>query len=126
MLPAGRMLTLDDAANHVLKTMKGANDNRPIKVDLTETGAARIGSHVGKAWTGLGHHAGIGVGERAWAAVNHAHHQTTTHHVDNSTATKIGTIQVHTAATDAKGIAADIEPHLARGQAAGRGNYGLA
>jgi len=126
MLPAGRMLTLDDAANHVLKTMKGANDNRPIKVDLTETGAARIGSHVGKAWTGLGHHAGIGAGERAWAAVNHARHQTTTHTVDNSSATKVGTINVHTAATDAKGIAADIEPHLARGQAAGRGNYGLA
>ena len=126
MLPAGRMLTLDDAANHVLKTMKGTNDNRPIKVDLTETGASRIGSHVGKAWTGLGHHAGIGAGERAWAAVNHAHHHATTHHVDNSSATKVGTINVHTAATDAKGIAADIEPHLARGQAAGRGNYGLA
>ncbi len=160
MLPAGRMLTIDDAANHVLKTMKGANDNgRPIKVDLTDGSATKIGvagksgidmliarhsgalrSHVGaelkksgaemdrafgKAWTGLGHHAGIGAGERAWAAVNHAHHQTTTH-VDNSTATKVGTINVHTAATDAKGIAADIEPHLARGQAAGRGNYGLA
>jgi len=161
MLPAGRMLTLDDAANHVLKTMKGANDNgRPVKVDLTDGSATKIGvagksgmdmlmarhsgsirakvgaelnkSHAemdrafGKAWTGLGHHAGIGAGERAWAAVNHAHHQTTTHNVDNSTATKVGTINVHTAATDAKGIAADIEPHLARGQAAGRGNYGLA
>ncbi len=161
MLPAGRMLTLDDAANHVLKTMKGANDNQhPVKVDLTEGSATKIGAagksgmdmliarhsgalrtHVGaelkksgaemdrafsKAWTGLGHHAGIGAGEQAWQAVNHAHHQTTTHHVDNSSATKVGTINVHTAATDAKGIAADIEPHLARGQAAGRGNYGLA
>ncbi len=161
MLPAGRMLTLDDAANHVLKTMKGTNDNRPIKVDLTDGSATKIGvagksgidmlmarhsgalrSHVGaelkksgaemdrafgKAWTGLGHHAGIGAGERAWQAVNHAHHQTTTH-VDRSASsqTHIGAINVHTAATDAKGIAADIEPHLARGQAAGRGNYGLA
>ncbi len=142
MLPAGRMLTLDDAANHVLKTMKGANDNQhPVKVDLTDGSATKIGvagksgfdmlmarhsgalrTHVGaelkksgaemdrafgKAWTGLGHHAGIGAGERAWQAVNHAHHQTTTHHVDNSSATHVGEMHVHPQTGDGKQFARD-------------------
>jgi len=127
MLPAGRMLTLDDAANHVLKTMKGANDNRPIKVDLTETGAARIGSHVGKAWTGLGHHAGIGAGERAWAAVNHARHQTTTHHVDNSSATHVGEMHVHPQTGDGKQFARDFRDGARqRNSVVTQSNFGLA
>ena len=48
-------------------------------------------------------------------------------HVDRSSETTInGGVHVHTQATDARGIAADIEPHLHRGQAAGRADYGLA
>jgi len=61
----------------------------------------------GKAWTGLGHHAGIGAGERAWQAVNHAHHQTTTHTVDNSSATHVGEMHVHPQTSDGKQFARD-------------------
>jgi len=161
MLPAGRMLTLDDAANHVLKTMKGTNDNRPIKVDLTDGSATKIGvagksgidmlmarhsgalrTHVGaelkkshaemdrafgKAWTGLGHHAGIGAGERAWQAVNHAHHQTTTHHVDNSSATHVGEMHVHPQTGDGKQFARDFRDDARqRSSVVTQANAGLA
>ena len=44
----------------------------------------------------------------------------------SSSETHIGQINVHTQATDAKGIAADIGPQLQRGQSAARSNYGLA
>ncbi len=52
-----------------------------------------------------------------------------THDVDRSVSSETrinGRIHVHAAATDARGIAADIEPHVHRGQAAGRAGFGLA
>ena len=57
----------------------------------------------------------------------HSAHVSTTHHNDNSSETNInGGIHVHTNATDAHGIVADIGPMLKRGNKAARADYGLA
>jgi len=77
-----------------------------VGAELKKSGA-EMDRAFGKAWTGLGHHAGIGAGERAWAAVNHAHHQTTTHHVDNSSETHVGEMHVHPQTGDGKQFARD-------------------
>lgn len=56
----------------------------------------------------------------------HAIHSTGTHHNDNSSEAHIGSIAVHTDATDAHGIAADIGPALQRGQRTAKANHGMA
>lgn len=56
----------------------------------------------------------------------HATHSTGTHHNDNSSEAHIGSIAVHTDATDAHGIAADIGPALQRGQRTAKANHGMA
>ena len=78
-----------------------------------------------QAWNGIG-----GQHAARMAGITRAVQQTSfshaIHHNDNSVETKIGALNIHTQATDAAGIAADIQPILQRGHAASRANYGLA
>lgn len=139
MLPAGR-LTLGDVATHVAGLMK------PIPVDITDKSAGLIGKRsfesmmgipkgsrpdLHAAWHGLpAKDAQNALDFHRYALRDLARHRAVTNNAtnnyDHSSETRIGSIAIHTAATDAKGIAADIEPHLQRGQAAGRADYGLA
>lgn len=54
-------------------------------------------------------------------ALNH-----TVHNVDNSSATTIANMTVHTRATDGRAMLADIENHLARNREVAQSNSGLA
>ncbi len=55
------------------------------------------------------------------------HRHSVVHHVDRRSTSKmtIGSLAVHTQATDAKGMVADLEPVFRRASDAGDFNYGL-
>ncbi len=137
MAPDNFAPTYDDAARHVLKSLRGANDNRPVKVDITDGSAERIGKvsrldeHMARAlgrtaWHGNGNHHAAGAGERAVRAMSYATNITTHHHHDHTSDTKIGQITVHTQATDGRGVAADIGPALRRNSLVTQANGALA
>ena len=137
MAPDNFAPTYDDAARHVLKSLRGANDNRPVKVDITDGSAERIGKvsrldeHMARAlgrtaWHGNGNHHVAGAGERAIRAMSYATNITTHHHHDHTSDTKIGQITVHTQATDGRGVAADIGPALRRNSLVTQANGALA
>ena len=111
-------VTYDHAVRHVLRAMAHArhlteHSDKPIRV----LPVGRDGSPHTASMASMIHMASMG---RHVAAASY------NRSVSSSSETRIGQINVHTAATDARGIVADIEPHLHRGQAAGRGDYGLA
>ncbi len=132
--------TVDHVIHHVLKALAHArglthhNDNKPVAVmPVDKNGVAPSGNPLADLhrWRFDGamkqareHAAALDRMTRVAGSGGYS-----THNVDRSVTsdTRInGGIHVHTAATDARGIAADIEPHLHRGQAAGRADYGLA
>jgi hypothetical protein len=131
--------TIDHVARHVLQTIHKAqrlqqHGDKPVPVTYVDrNGTAPSGNPLADLhkWRFDGamrraheHAAALSHMTRMAASANYS-----TQSVDRSVTsdTRInGGIHVHTAATDARGIAADIEPHLHRGQAAGRADYGIA
>ena len=142
-------LTAGDAIRHVLGAISHARklmqhaDNHPVAVELTSHSATQLGERTFGKYIGWGkrhpdqldhsraelHRHAASYGRMMKVADAGRYAASTTHNVDHSITsdtTVNGGIHVHTAATDARGIAADIEPHLRRGQKAGRADYGLA
>ena len=132
--------TIDQAAKHVLSALHKARrlthheDGKPIMVTpVDKDGSVGGGNPLADLhrwrFDGAMKHASDHAALIAQMTHMAAAGSYSTHHIDRSVTsdTRInGGIHVHTAATDARGIAADIEPHLHRGQAAGRADYGLA
>ena len=140
--------TVGHALLHALKGMSDArkltqHDGQPVSVEMTDRSATKLGERTFGAYVGWGkrhtdqldqsrailHRQAASYGRMMHTAEVSRYAPSTTHNVDHSVTsdtTVNGGIHVHTAATDARGIASDIEPHLRRGQAAARADYGLA
>lgn len=145
--------TYDSAANSLFRAYhesKHRDPNKPVTVELTDRSAGVIygngalyararaavdqhskamtrGVFGGQAWNGMpdaAHH--VGMGTRVAAMQQDARHSSTTHNVDNRIENNVGDVHVHTQATDAKGIVADIGPQLRRRSLVTQANTGLA
>ena len=143
MADSAQPVTVDHAVRHVLSALHHAqrlthhNDN-PVPVVLSDksgkemlydrrAGAISSGIHhkLDKAF-GPQHAAAYGAMMKMAESGRYATHATSNIDRSISSDTTInGGIHVHSAATDARGIAADIEPHLKRADRAGRADYGL-
>lgn len=134
--------TVGHAVHRVLHAIAQANrlthhnDNHPVPV--TDAGAMKLQERTFGAFAkwgarhpdqlehakALAHGRAASLDRMTRLATSGGHYS---HSVSSTSSTTIhGGVNVHTAATDARGIAADIEPHLRRGQAAVKGDYGWA
>lgn len=148
--------TYDSAANSLFAAYHASSHrgpSGPITVQLTDASAEKVGDHTGRAmlgdryraavsarsaattrhlfdgtsWNGLGdsHSHLAGMGSRV-AAMQQSARGGTTHNVSNSSESHVGELHVHTQATDASGIVADIQPALRRSSLVTQANTGLA
>lgn len=135
-------VTLDHAVRHILSTIHHAqrltrHGDRPVPVEVTDKGADNISKrtfgryiHATKPLAGEMPHAHrpdhVGAIARMTHIASVGRYGVSNSRVSNSEHTIHGGIHVHTAATDAKGIASDLEPYLFQGRDARQANRGLA